>query len=218
MRLLYAIILCFALYSCQGKSKYTYIQIEQKEGLFGDLKVEEKAPEDIYAASDSAAYMEAFRNFTIAEKVHDDMVSSMGKTYTKPLYFKLLNGEGQDISNTTYFAQKDSLEQDMVDLVGMTSSPTALSPSKKSGKMSKDELGDKWPLTVSRGEVFCQDGLYVLFRCSQGTYAVNGTARNWMQKKGWKDIYEIWKTDPADPSRRIPISPVLNRGLDLCEG
>ena len=213
MRIVLASLSLLLLLSCSEKT-YQYIQVEQKEGLFGDLKTKEKEPEEIVAGSDSAAYLEAFEKFAIAEKVHHDMVNAYGKTYTKPKYFKLLNEDGKNIANTTRFKDMDSLKQEIVYIVSLTSSPE---PRSKPGKMNEQELGDKWPLIVPDGQVMCLEGMFVVFKCSQGIFAVNGTARSFQKEKGWKDIDEIWKDHPEDPSRKIPISPILNRGLELCQ-
>jgi hypothetical protein len=74
--------------------------------------------------------------------------------------------------------------------------------------------GKGWPLTVEAGVVSCQDGS-VLFMDPIGVqYAVNGLAMT--QHSELARIDEIWAHRKDDPALRIDISPVLDRGLDLC--
>jgi hypothetical protein len=77
----------------------------------------------------------------------------------------------------------------------------------------------EWPLTVSEGVVRCEGSAgsgSVIFRAPDGTdYAVNGTAKT--VKQDLPEIEEIWKKDPDVPGARINISPVSDRGLELCE-
>ena len=79
-----------------------------------------------------------------------------------------------------------------------------------------DVLKGQWPLTVSKGVVRCEGGS-VIFRAADGTdYAVNRTAKT--QHPDLPEIKKIWKKDPIIPGARTNIAPVLNRGLELCDG
>jgi hypothetical protein len=74
-----------------------------------------------------------------------------------------------------------------------------------------------WPLMVQEGALRCEGSGgsgAVVFRAPDGAdYGVNGTALG----QGFPEIDPIWKKDPDIPGARINISPVLNRGLELCE-
>ena len=89
---------------------------------------------------------------------------------------------------------------------------------KRTARLSKADVPKgRWPLTVSEGVVRCEGsgGIgSVIFRTAEGEdYGVNGTALS----RGLPGIEPIWKKDPAVPGTRINISPVLDRGLKLCE-
>lgn len=76
-----------------------------------------------------------------------------------------------------------------------------------------------WPLTVNSGTVNCEGGAgsgVVTFKAPDGTvYAVNGTAKT--QQPDLPEIEAIWKKDPDIPGARINFSPVIDKGLELCE-
>lgn len=76
-----------------------------------------------------------------------------------------------------------------------------------------------WPLTVDKGTVNCEgtEGAGVVtFEAPDGTvYAVNGTAKT--QQPDLPEIEEIWRKDPDVPGARINLSPVIDKGLELCK-
>lgn len=90
--------------------------------------------------------------------------------------------------------------------------PAARDTHADSARMNRSDWGNDWPLTVAAGVVSCRDGA-VTFRAAGVTYAVNGTAR--MLHRG-ADIVRIWRRNPAIPGSRIDISPIIDRGLELC--
>ncbi|HEX2161771.1 MAG TPA: DUF2511 domain-containing protein [Thermoleophilaceae bacterium] len=99
------------------------------------------------------------------------------------------------------------------------SSRSANQGAENPGAVSRAELGADWPLTVDRGVLSC-DGPGVVFTTPDGSeYAVNGTAKG----AGYADIEPIWREDPAydlpddGPPLRVDISPLIERGLELCE-
>lgn len=95
------IIVTIALTSCQTKKKYYY-----REG-----SKEEKV---IEAYSDSAAYLEAYKNFEISKKVYNDMKKSFGSSsLSAPISFDLLNDKHEEITYKVFFANKDSLESNI---------------------------------------------------------------------------------------------------------
>ena len=91
--------------SCNLKNKYYYKQDNKPEKL-------------IEASSDSAAYMEAFKNFVIAKKVYNDMKKTLGSSYLDiPISFELLNDKHEDITYKITFADKDSLEKELTNMI-----------------------------------------------------------------------------------------------------
>lgn len=84
-------------------------------------------------------------------------------------------------------------------------------------KITRDEYGESWPLTVSEGYLDCRGLNEIVFTVQNGkTYAVNGSAKS---NKEYADIIEIWKVDSSynDPAIRKDISPLIERGLELCK-
>lgn len=81
------------------------------------------------------------------------------------------------------------------------------------GTITREMLGDEWPFTVDGGVVAC-DGDGVTFTADGVTYAVNGTARG---REMGVDAQAIWADDPSTPGLKKDISPVINRGLELCK-
>ncbi len=87
--------------------------------------------------------------------------------------------------------------------------------------ISEKDYGDRWPFLVSKGKLNCEgrSGFGAVTFTAQGiTYAINGTAKALAkQRKGWKDIDEIWKSNPKLPGTKINISPIIEKGLSLCK-
>jgi hypothetical protein len=81
-----------------------------------------------------------------------------------------------------------------------------------SKRISKQELGKDYPLTVSEGYVSCKSGA-VFFSTGGQTYAVNGTAKSLTPHK---PIDEIWADDPDIKGAKMDISKVIQIGLELC--
>ena len=111
----FAILLFWAviilLTSCD--KSYKYVEKVSEESILGGTDIKEKDETTIKAKDDSTAYLEAFKKFCISVKVNKDMAQSMGKTYSTPLSFKLLNDKGEDITNTTLFANRTQLEKEI---------------------------------------------------------------------------------------------------------
>lgn len=84
----------------------------------------------------------------------------------------------------------------------------------ESGLLVSTDFGDEWPLTVPYGVVRC-DSSSVIFTDPDGNdYAVNGTAQS--HHPELPDIDPIWAKDPAVKGLKIDISPVIDKGLELC--
>jgi hypothetical protein len=101
------------LSSCDSKKSYKYVEIVQEEGLLGGSDTKEKDPKEIKAINDSAAYLHSYQNFCISKKVNKDMQASLGKVYSTPIKFKLLNENGQDITYAISFADKNKREKEI---------------------------------------------------------------------------------------------------------
>lgn len=84
------------------------------------------------------------------------------------------------------------------------------------GTISRESMGDKWPLTVDSGVVAC-DGTStygaVTFTANGVTYGVNGAAL----QQGLPKIDPIWSDDPSIPGTKINIGPIIDAGLALCK-
>lgn len=88
------------------------------------------------------------------------------------------------------------------------------------GLVTRDDLGDDWPLTVDFGAVDCRttviDGVTlqsVTFRVPNMQYALNGTAKT---HSPFPDIDPIWADDPDVAGLKIGIGPLIERGLARC--
>jgi hypothetical protein len=101
------------LISCNNKKSYKYVEIVNEEGILGGTTTKEKETKEIKAATDSAAYLEAYRKFCISLKVNRDMKQSLGTVYSTPKDFKLYNEEGLDITNSIFFIDKDKREKEI---------------------------------------------------------------------------------------------------------
>jgi hypothetical protein len=80
--------------------------------------------------------------------------------------------------------------------------------------ISSDEFGNEWPLTVDEGIVRCEGAGEVYFTADGTTYSVNGLA---MGNSDLPDIDVIWADDPEISGLKINISPIIDRGLELCD-
>jgi hypothetical protein len=83
-------------------------------------------------------------------------------------------------------------------------------------KIQVKDFPNNWPFTVSEGILRC-DKQAIIFVSNGETYAVNGIARAIGIKKGWKEIDKIWKEDPKIRNLKMSLSPIIDRGLDLCK-
>lgn len=103
--LITSIMVTVALTSCQMKKKYYYREGSKDEKL-------------IEAYSDSAAYLEAYKNFEISKKVYKEMKESLGSSsLSEPISFDLLNDKHEEITYKVFFADKDSLENNIAKMI-----------------------------------------------------------------------------------------------------
>jgi len=103
------IFIAIVLTSCE--KRYKYVEITVDESVLGGKEMKEKEPKIIRANSDSTAYLDAYESFCISLKVSKDMEQSIGKVYSKPIKFKLLNDKEEDITNSVFFKSKAKQEK-----------------------------------------------------------------------------------------------------------
>lgn len=76
--------------------------------------------------------------------------------------------------------------------------------------VSKDELGNSWPLTVDQGIVVNRNGA-IIFRYEDQEYQLNGVAT----AQGYQAIDPIWRNNPDNPSMKVNIGVLIDVGLKL---
>lgn len=104
--LLKLIVIGFLFSGCGNNKNYKYIEVDQESNVLSGTEVKEHDPITIRAATDSAAYLDAYERFCIGVKVDRDMVKSFGKSSSAPLRFKLLNESGTDVSTITFSSKQ----------------------------------------------------------------------------------------------------------------
>lgn len=93
---------------------------------------------------------------------------------------------------------------------------TAASVVAPDGTISRESVGEDWPLTVESGIVACEGNNgygAVSFTADGTTYGVNGVAL----QQGLPRIDPIWADDPSIPGGKLNIGPIINAGLALCK-
>ena len=81
-------------------------------------------------------------------------------------------------------------------------------------KISRDDLGDRWPFTVNSGVIACNHpSSAVVFFTNEKIYAVNGVAKG---QKRYADVREILRDHPFVAGSQVDIGPILERGRNLC--
>lgn len=88
--------------------------------------------------------------------------------------------------------------------------------SEQSESVSKTTMGDSWPLSVDKGTLRCNgsDGVgEVTIEVDGKTYAINGSAKG---NEAYEVIDVIW-ADDTTPGVKKNISPLIQKGLGLCE-
>jgi hypothetical protein len=78
-------------------------------------------------------------------------------------------------------------------------------------EVSREQFGERWPLTVERGTVACRGGLPV-FRYDGETYALNRAG----EKKGFKSLDPIWRDDPAYPALKVSLGQLMDVAMKQC--
>lgn len=108
-----SLILLSVFTACDNKKNYKYVEVVEETGILGGSDIKEKDPKIIKAATDSAAYLEAYQNFCISLKVNKDVKQSLGTNYSTPIRFKLYNDMGSDITDKIFFSDKDKREKEI---------------------------------------------------------------------------------------------------------
>lgn len=81
-------------------------------------------------------------------------------------------------------------------------------------EVTADQFGDKWPLTVDKGTLHCEQPTRIIFTAPDGQkYGVNGSAQN-----DYVTIMEITK-DTEIMGQKIKMNPsvLIEEGMQLCE-
>lgn len=136
-----------SLTACEIRKSYKYVEIIEDDGIISGVTTKEKEAKIITAATDSAAYLEAFKAFTISVKVNNDMKASMKHVYSKPVKFKLLNSNNVDVANSVFFDRKLEMEEKiekeifaMENLVQIESGRSTSKNDTKKQPLDKDSL------------------------------------------------------------------------------
>lgn len=104
------VLLIIIITSCGQSKKYKYIEIEQKESLFGTTDLNKKNVVIIRVKNDSIAYLAAYQKFCISEKVSQNMKEAFGVASAIPIDFKLIDEQGNDVALLINFDKIDSLK------------------------------------------------------------------------------------------------------------
>ncbi|MEO5360603.1 MAG: YebY family protein [Nitrospirota bacterium] len=92
----------------------------------------------------------------------------------------------------------------------------------KQGKMvTKTQYGERWPLSIDKGQIECMRGAVVfntrgdavVFNTGYKTYALNGFAL----QLGYPRIDDIWLPNEKIPGTNKSIGPLLDDALKLCK-
>ena len=98
------------LASCEQKKDYVYLETYMKTDRAGTTP-QEARPVTISAVSDSAAYLQAYVHFSLAKRFYNEEFQKSGTLSGKPISFRILNENSEDITNKISVMNKDSLER-----------------------------------------------------------------------------------------------------------
>ncbi len=96
------------------------------------------------------------------------------------------------------------------------SAPLSYAQNKRAIAVISTDFGEAWPLTVYSGMVNCVRGTHAIFLHLTGIYAMNGIAKGFAKRYGYKDIVAISKPHPLWPDVEADISPLLKVALRNC--
>ena len=85
--------------------------------------------------------------------------------------------------------------------------------------ISAEASGEAWPFTVAELHLQCLPGRAVVVTDveSGAMYPLNGPAKSKAQALALEPLEKIWRENPAIPSTKVSIGPVIEQGLQLCQ-
>jgi hypothetical protein len=114
MKLKSVCISCFLVLLCSCQKSYKYVEItEEKDVVGGGLQIKENEPIQIYAENDSIAYIFAYEKFCSSLKRHKDIIEISGNSFFKPIRFKLLSDNNEDIAISVFIKDRVKIEEDI---------------------------------------------------------------------------------------------------------
>jgi hypothetical protein len=81
-------------------------------------------------------------------------------------------------------------------------------------RVTKEEYGDRWPFTVDEGYLDCVGFKEVILRVGRKEYGLSGQA---VGTEKYLDVDAIWKEDPQMKGTKIPINPLVQKGMSICK-
>ena len=86
--------------------------------------------------------------------------------------------------------------------------------------VSADDYGQGWPFTLDEVHLLCLDGNAVVASDPESgrMYPLNGSATAKATKLALEPLAPIWRDDPALHGAKLSVSPMIERGLALCQG
>jgi hypothetical protein len=79
--------------------------------------------------------------------------------------------------------------------------------------VTREQFGEKWPLTVDRAYVGCVIGRLALIKINGKTYGLTGAAR----AQGYPPLDNLWRDNPDLPGAKVTISPLTELALKQCK-
>lgn len=188
-QILFFVAAIMLLTSCE--KKYRYVETVREQSIVGGASIKEKEKKIISSPSDSAAYIEAYREYCISQKAYSDLrKKGMADFLDIPIGFKLYNEKGEDISNilfTTKLEQEEKIAKRfmaMDNVVGKTDGTTTKSNESVSKidsvktkdllpyfDVKKDEFdpkGKTWYKPKSAPKYTNRNGIYLYFATQEG--------------------------------------------------
>lgn len=181
-QLLFIFAAIILLTSCE--KKYRYVETVRELSIAGGPSIKEKEEKIISAQTDSAAYIEAYREFCISQKAYSELrKKGMGESLGIPISFKLYNEKGEDISNIhfdTRLEQEEKLAERFMpknNVAGNSDSSESMVDSAKIKDLllyfnvEKDEFdpnGKTWYKPKSAPKYTNQNGIYLYFATQEG--------------------------------------------------
>ena len=181
-QLLFIFAAIILLTSCE--KKYRYVETVRELSIAGGPSIKEKEEKIISAQTDSAAYIEAYREFCISQKAYSELrKKGMGEHLGIPIGFKLYDEKGEDISNI-HFASRLEQEEKIAERImtrnyakdNSNSSVSKVDSAKIEEllpyfNVKKDEFdpnGKTWYKPKSAPKYTNQNGIYLYFATQEG--------------------------------------------------